>query len=302
MASKAGKLKVGPDEVIAVIRRVLVENGRDFIFHYSIAAVALLAIAGTTAFTAWVMRDVVDEIFWHQRQDMIFLICGAIIVAFVVRGIASYVQAVMLAKVGNNLVAKYQTRMFDHLLRLGVGYFGQTRSGHLAAQINQNVNGVRDLLNLTLTAIARDAVSLVALVGVMFYHDWFLSLMALVIGPPIVYSVNYLMRRLRKITRQAVEVNSRLMGAMQESIQGITIVKAFTMEEQLARNMGKLIRNAEDRNNKIARVSERMTPITEILAGFAIAGVIAYAGWQATVEQGAARLDHRLHHHAAARL
>ena len=77
-------------------------------------------------------------------------------------------------------------------------------------------------------------VSLVALVGVMIWQDWILSVIALLIGPPLVYTVNYLMRRLRRITRESVEVNSRLIGAMQEATQGIAIVKAFTMEEQLS--------------------------------------------------------------------
>ena len=84
-----------------------------------------------------------------------------------IRGVALYGQAVVLAKIGNNLVARYQQRLFDHLMKLGVGYFSEMRSAHLAAQINQNVNGIRDLLGLTITSVARDAVSLLALVGVM---------------------------------------------------------------------------------------------------------------------------------------
>jgi ATP-binding cassette, subfamily B, bacterial MsbA len=72
-----------------------------------------------------------------------------------------------------------------------------------------------------------------------------------------------------------VEINSRLIGAMQEATQGVAVVKAFTMEDQLSRRMSKLIATAEARSNKIARVSERLTPIAEMLAGFAIAGVIA---------------------------
>ena len=187
----------------------------------------------------------------------------------------------MLAKIGNNLVARYQQRLFDHLMKLGVGFFSETRSAHLAAQINQNVNGIRDLLSLTITSVARDAVSLLALVGVMIWQDWILSAIALLIGPPLVYTVNYLMRRLRRITRESVEVNSRLIGAMQEATQGITIVKAFTMEGLLSQKLAALIGHAEEQANKIARVSERLSPIAEMLAGFAVAGVIGYAGYRA---------------------
>ena len=276
------KSRTDPGEIVAVIRRIISENGREYVWHYAAAALCLVSIAATTAFAAWVMRDVVDEIFYRQRSDLIVLICLAIIAAFVIRGLATYGQAVILAKVGNNLVARYQRRIFDHLMKLDIGFFTEMRSGRLAAQINQNVGGIRDLLGTTLTAIARDLVSLVALVGVMILQDPVLSMIALLIGPPLVFTVNYLMRRLRGVTRQAVEINSRLIGAMQEATQGVAVVKAFTMEEQLSRRMSKLIATAEMRSNKIARVSERLTPIAEILAGFAVAGVIAYAGYRAT--------------------
>ena len=122
------------------------------------------------------MRDVVDQIFYQppRRPDRARSAARSWR-AFVIRGFASYGQAVMLAKIGNNLVARYQQRLFDHLMKLGVGFFNENRSGHLAAQINQNVDGIRDLLGMTLTSMARDAVSLVALVGVMICQDPVLS-------------------------------------------------------------------------------------------------------------------------------
>jgi len=274
------KQRADPGEVIAVIRRILPENGRDYIWHYAAATVCLVVIAGTTAFTAWIMRDVIDEIFYRQRADLVVMICLLIVGAFTLRGVATYGQAVILAKVGNNLVARYQQRIFDHLMKLGINFFTGTRSGHLAAQINQNVTGIRDLLGMTLTSVARDCVSLLALLAVMVMQDPVLSIIAFLIGPPLIYTVNKLMRRLRRVTRDSVEINSRLIGAMQEATQGVAVVKAFTMEEQLSRKIAVLIADAEARSNKIARVSERLTPITEVLAGFAVAGVIAYAGYR----------------------
>ncbi|SMH32998.1 ATP-binding cassette, subfamily B [Mesorhizobium australicum] len=285
MAADGSSRRVDTGEVVSVLRRMLAENGRDYLGYYALAVLCLVAFAVTTAFTAYIMRDIVDQLFAERRKDLILLICGAVVVAFGVRGLASYGQAVLLAKIGNNLVARYQRRIFDQLMRLGVGFYTSTRSGQLAARINENVTGIRDILSMTLTAIARDAVSLIALVGVMVYQDPVLSVIALVIGPPILVSVNYLMRRLRRATREAVEVNSRLIGAMQEATQGITIVKAFTMEQLLSDKISSLIDSAEARANRIARISERMTPITEFLAGFAVAGVIGYAGYRAAVAQ-----------------
>lgn len=270
-------------ELYALVGRVWRENSQDYRGLYLLAIFCMLAIAATTGFTAWIMRDVVDKIFVEQRVDLIALIAGSIALAFVVRGVASYGQGVTMAKIGNNLVARYQRRLFDKLMQLGLNYYVENRSGALAARINMNVNGIRDLIGATLTTVARDVVTLISLLGVMIWQDPLLSGIALLIGPPLVLSVNYLGRRVRAISRQAIDVNSRLIGAVQEATQGIAVVKAFTMEEQLANRLDYLIKDSEARSNKITRVTERLGPISETLAGFAIAGVIAYSGYRATV-------------------
>ena len=277
------KAKAAPSKIVGILKRIAAENGRDYVWNYVLAAAFLLAIAGTTAFTAWVMRDVVNKIFYEQRSDLIMLICLSISVAFVVRGIATYGSAVVLAKVGNNLIARYQRRMFEHLMKLGMDFFSARPSSQLVAQLSQNVSGVRDLINILVTSIARDAISLIGLVAVMIYQDHMLSLIAFLIGPPLVFFVNHLMRRLRRLNREAVLVRSRLFGSMQEAVQGIAIVKAFTMEDQLASRMGVLVSNVEARSNKIASVSERLSPISDMLAGFIIAAVIGYAGYRTTI-------------------
>ncbi|MER8864709.1 ABC transporter ATP-binding protein/permease [Mesorhizobium sp. M0751] len=275
--------KARPGEIVAVIRRILEENGRDYRGAYIFTILCLLTVSATTAVAAWIMSPVVNQIFYERRGDLIPWICAALLGAFILRGLAGYGQAVTMARIGNNLVARYQQRIFNHLMKLGVSFFNDTRSGRLAAQVNENVNGIRDLLSMTITSTARDAVSLIGLIGVMIYQDPILSLSSLLIGPPLIYTVTYLMRRVRRITRESVQINSRLIGAMQEATQGIAIVKAFTLEDELSRRIGKLAQDAEQRSNKIARVSERLTPISELLAGFAFASVIAYSGYRATV-------------------
>ncbi|MEO3997220.1 ABC transporter ATP-binding protein [Mesorhizobium sp. CAU 1732] len=286
MALDASKRKTGGarGEIIPVLRRILSENARDYVTLYVLAILCLMITAGATAFIPWVMRPLIDDVFYKENFDLVPYIAGGIAVVFVARGLATYGQAVLLARIGNNLVARYQKRIFDHLMKLGLDFYTDQRSGRLAAQINENVLGVRDMLGMTLKSIAGDAVLLVALLVAMIALDPVLSLIALMIGPPLIFAVNRIMRRLRSVARQAVEVNARLVGAMQETTQGIAVVKAFTMEEQLSAKMAGVIAEAEQRANKIAKVSERVTPISEILAGFAIAGVIAYAAYRTSAD------------------
>lgn len=279
-AAKDKKPHLDSGTVTSVLKRVIAENGRDHIRGYAFAITCLVLVALTTAFTAWIMESVVNEAFANQRADVVWLICGAIFVAFVVRGLATYGHSVTLSEIGNNIVARYQRRLYTHLMSLSVGFFSESRSAYLAAQISQNVNGIRDVLNLTITSAARDLLTLVALIGVMVAKDPILSLIVFVVAPPLLLALRYVSRRLRSVTRESIELNSHVLGAMQETVQGIAIVKAFTMEQDLARKVEGIIGQAEKRANRIARLSERTAPLTESFAGFAISGVLAYAAFR----------------------
>lgn len=279
-AIKDRKPEVSSSTVAGTLKRVIAENGRDHIRGYAFAIACLVLVAGSTAFTAWIMEAVVNEAFANKRADLVLLICSAIFGTFVLRGFASYGEAVTLAKIGNNIVARYQRRLYTHLMSLSVGYFSESRSAYLAAQISQNVTGIRDVLNLTVTSTARDLLTLVALIGVMISKDWVLSLIVFAVAPPLIYALRYVSRRLRTATRDAIEVNSHVLGAMQETVQGIAIVKAFTMEQQLDQKVQGIIDTAEHRANRIARLSERTSPLTESFAGLAIASVLAYAAFR----------------------
>jgi ATP-binding cassette subfamily B protein len=226
------------------------------------------------------MRSIIDEAFANRRADVVWVICLSIFIAFVIRGFASYGQAVALSKIGNNIVARYQSRLYVHLMTLSVGYFNEARSARIAAQVSQNVGGIRDVLNLTITSTARDLLTFVSLLGVMVYQDPLLSVAVLILAPPLLLALRYLSKRLRQATKEAIDLNSHVLGAMQETIQGISIVKAFTMERQLEQKINKIIVAAEERGNKIAKLSERNAPMTESFAGFAVASVLAYAAYR----------------------
>lgn len=214
-------IKLDVQSLTMVIRRIIRENGRDYIKTYIFAAICLALVAASTAFMAWIMEAVIDETFAKRNTDLIWVICGSILGAFVIRGAASYGQAVALAQVGNNLVARYQQRLIDHLMRLGMGYFGDTRSAQIAAQISQNVAGIRDVMNLTITSFARDLLTLIALVVVMLTKDPVLSsdvralicssmVKALTMEMPCTVSCMALSTRLLRSTDSRVALLSRL--------------------------------------------------------------------------------------------
>ncbi|UDF31307.1 UNVERIFIED_ORG: ABC transporter ATP-binding protein/permease [Roseateles sp. XES5] len=278
--SRTERHPISSDTVATVLKRVIAENGREHVRGYAMAIGCLAVVALTTAFTAWIMESVVNEAFANKRADLVMIICSAIFAAFVLRGFATYYEAVILTKIGNNIVARYQRRLYSHLMALSVSYYNESRSAYLAAQISQNVTGIRDVLNMTVTSLARDVLTLIALIGVMLSKDWLLTLIVFFVAPPLLLGLRYVSKRLRNATREAVELNSHVLGAMQETVQGITIVKAFTMEAQLKTKVEAIIGEAESRSNRIARLTERTAPMTETFAGFAISGVLAYAAYR----------------------
>ncbi|APO73058.1 lipid A transporter ATP-binding protein [Rhizobium etli 8C-3] len=281
MESSANKKRtVSSDTITGVLKRIIAENGRDHIGGYAFAISCLVVVALSTAFTAWIMKVIIDEAFANRRADMVWIICLAIFIAFVLRGFASYGQAVALSRIGNNIVARYQRRLYAHLMTLSVGFYNEARSAHIAAQVSQNVGGIRDVMNLTITSTARDLLTFIALIGVMVFQDPLLTLAVFILAPPLLYGLRYLSKRLRQVTREAIHLNSHVLGAMQETIQGIAIVKAFTMEAELVRKLDKLVAAAENRANRIARLSERNAPMTETFAGFAVASILAYAAYR----------------------
>ncbi|MEM6464632.1 MAG: ABC transporter ATP-binding protein [Pseudomonadota bacterium] len=268
------------DTILSLLRRIVSENARDYIGTYAFAIFCLVIISLSTAFMAWILKDIVDEAFARQRSEVVWWITGGILIAFLLRGLATYGQAVALAKIGNNIVARYQRRLFSHLMDLGVAYLGETRSAQIAARIGQNAAGISSVLNLTVTSLAKDLLTLVALVGVMFYQNAILTIMMFVFGPPAVIAIRYISKRLRSATHEAVLVNSRVYGVIQETLQGIAVVKAFTMEDQLRDKVNDLVTEAEERSNRIVRLTERTSPLTDTMAGIAVAGILAYAALQ----------------------
>ncbi|WP_420820113.1 ABC transporter ATP-binding protein [Rhizobium freirei] len=263
-----------------MLKRIIAENGRDHVWGYAIAITCLILVALSTAYIAYIMKWVIDKAFVDRNLIDAWLICGSIFAVFVARGFAGYFQSVILSKIGNNIIARYQRRIYSHLMTLSVGFFSEARSAQLAAQISQNVSGIRDVMNLTITSTARDLLTFVSLVGVMIFQDPVLSIAFVVIAPPLFLALRYISKRLRSATREAVVLNSHVLGAMQETIQGISIVKAFTMENELESKINKLITAAEHRQNRIARLSERNGPLMESVAGFVIASLFAYAAYR----------------------
>ena len=238
---------------------------------------ALIAI--TTALSAWIIGKIVDKIFVGRELAAVWEITAAIVAIYTVKGMATYGQQVVLSRVANSIVASVQRRIFDQMLRMKVGYYSRSHSSEFIARQAFIAQSASNALNLLITTLSRDALTIVGLIIVMVSQDPLLSLFALMFVPLAVVGVRKIGLRVRKIMASEFQGAMQMMESLQETAQGIRIVKAFTLESFMRRRQAKAIEGFQSAANKLARVSSRTSPIMESLGGFAIAAVVLYSGY-----------------------
>ncbi len=279
MAFRLKLPEIPPDGSIALIRRLLTEKGRQHAGGYVIAFFFMTMFSASAALSAWIIGDVVNQIFVDQNQNMLFWLSGAVMVIALARGIGAYGAAVTLSRIGNTIVADIQRQIFDHLLVMGVDFYNKTHSSELITRISHNANAARAVLNTVITSFGRDLLSVIGLVTVMIVQSPAMSLVALVIGPIAIIGVAGLVKRIRGLARAEFRSMAAVISSMQETAQGIRIVKALNLEPIMRGRMGNAIDGVRQRANKIAEIQARTSPIMETLGGMAIAGVMFWAGY-----------------------
>jgi len=266
--------------VLGLLARILRENGRTYAPRYAVAFVFMFIFAGATALSAWMMRDVINLIFVDRDPVALTWIPAAILAIFTVKGLSSYLQEVSLARIGNRFVGETQKRMFDHLLRMDLGFYQARPSNDLIMVITQAASAARDMLNTIAVSFGRDAMTLVGLVVVMVVQDPIMSAICLVGGPFLALAMKKLSQRIRKAMESQYHTLSTIIGAVRETSQGIRIVKAFQLEGQQRERMHLGIDAVRRMGNKVVAAQAGLNGMVEVLAGLAIALVILYAGWR----------------------
>ncbi|NVK34280.1 MAG: ABC transporter ATP-binding protein [Rhodobacteraceae bacterium] len=268
-----------------LIRRLFSENAGKYVGRYIVAFICMGLVAATTAASAWIMKDVINEVFLNRDKTMIYLIAGAVMVIFTLKGAAAYGQTIILSRIGNAIVADCQRRLFARVLEQDLSYFDRTALGDLTTRMQHNTNAARAVIDMVAVTLGRDLLTLVGLAIVMIVQAPMLSLFAFVIMPPAVMGVSVLVRRVRKHAKSQFVSTTRILSVLQETALGVRIVKAFGVEPRMDDAMNAAVRDVERQSNKIASLTARTSPLMETLGGFAIALVILYGGYY-VVEQG----------------
>ena len=242
-----------------------------------ISIICMIIVSATTALNAWMMQPVLDDIFIDKNESLILIIPLAILLIAVVKGISSYIQSVLMSFVGYRLVADLQSDMFGSLIKCDISFFSKTNSGTLISRFLADVGALSRGVHNVIINIIKDFFTLFFLIGVLFYHDWKLACISLLIFPLAIYPISRIGKRLRKISKNTQVGFGFLTKRLTESLQSIKTIKSFNAENVETVKVEKEVENIFQLTYKSSRVNSISRPLMETLGGLAIA-VIIYTG------------------------
>lgn len=265
---------------LQLIKRLFREYLHKYTPNIGLAVVCMIVAAGATAAMAWMMQPVLDKIFVEQQTGLLIPISLAVFALAIAKGISTYFHTVIMKILANRLATDMQIDLFNHLLRSDISLFASQASGNLISRFTNDISMIRGSITNLLTGLVREPMTLVFLVGVMFTQNFQLALIAFFIFPLAIYPIVWLGKRMRKVSTRTQEMLGLLTSKLDDMFQGIRIVKAYGQENKESKHAQEIVEKTFKLYSKAARISSAASPLMEMLAGVAIAAVIAYGGSQ----------------------
>jgi ATP-binding cassette subfamily B protein len=273
------KITDDPYGAAVLIRRLVLEQGIVYWRRY-LTAFALMAVAaGATATATYVLGQVINQAYVDKNVAGIAMLSGVTVLLLFIKGVTTYGHMVILSKISNAILANNQRQLFAKLMNESIGFFSTRHSSEFLARLTAGAKSITDVLNMLINAIGRDLLMLISLLGVMIWQDPLMSLLGLVAVPPAMLVMRKLVKRIKGLAHNQFTGTADILETMQESLQGVRTVKAFTLEQAMQARIDENIAVVERNANKMARVANRSNPLMEMLGGFAVAGCLLYGGY-----------------------
>ncbi len=273
------KITDDPYGAAILIRRLFMEQAATYWRRYLLAFALMAVSAAATAGSAYLLGQVINQAYVDKNIRGIAILSALTVVIFLIKGVATYGHQVILSKISNAILANNQRALFAKLMRESVGFFSERHSSEFLARLTAGANSVSQVLSLLINAVGRDVLSLIGLVVVMVTQDPYMSLLGLAVAPPALLFIRKLVKRIKGLAHNQFAGTADIMETMQESLQGIRTVKAFTLEDTMRERIDASVTAVENNANKMARVFNRSSPLMETLGGMAIAGGLMYGGY-----------------------
>jgi len=267
----------------STLKKILLRLYHSYIKKYFrkliISLLLSIGVAGCTATIAWLLDPAIEKMFIEQDKSMMLLIPIAIVLAFAGKGLSLYLARVVLIKVGNNIVTTMQKQLASTILKSDIHTLESKHSGQYISHIMFDVGQVNTLVSNGVLNLMKDSLTLIVLVGLMFYQNWKLAFFALLMMPLAAFVAKSLGKRIGKATKESIILNASLTSYLSEMLKGSRMIKIFQQEKFESDRSSKILTDNMHIRNKVGFIMIRATPIMELLTGFMIAGFIYYSGF-----------------------
>ena len=259
-------------------KRLYQQYTKKFISKILLAALFSIIVAISTSATAWLLDPAIDKIFINKDQTLIILIPLAIIVAFAAKGISLYLAKLLMINVSEEVKKILQIDMLKSFIKADTEVIEANHSGKYISNLNFDVNQITKMLADAFLSIFKDGLTLIGLLCVMFFQNWKLSLIAIIMIPLASITSKIIGKRMSKISTQAQEKSGDLNRYLIDLFKNHKIIKIFQRENFENIRSEKFVNDLKEKSAKIAAVYIRSTPVMEILTGIMIAILIFYSG------------------------
>jgi subfamily B ATP-binding cassette protein MsbA len=257
----------------------LLKLATPYYVRFILAMICMLIAGALQSSLAVLVKPALDDIFLAKNPAAMKWIPLAVIGIFLIKGICNYGQTILMSFIGLRIVTNLRNKLYEQIQKQSLAFFTQHPTGILMSRITNDVVSIQAASSEAVTSLIKDTVTLITLIGVIFYTDWKLAIIAVVVFPLTIYPISRLGKKMRKVATSTQITMGTLSSLLQETISGTRIVKAFGMEpyenERFAAESERLFKL----NMKAVSVNAISHPLMEFLGGLGIAAVIFYGGY-----------------------
>ena len=262
------------------IYKRLIKLAKPHLPKFILAMLCMLVVGGLTSALAFLVKPVLDDIFMKKNAAMLKWIPIAVVAIYMLKGLCTYVQTILMNFIGQRVVADIRNRLYQVIQTQSMSFFTKNQTGILMSRITNDVNSMQGAVSEAVTSLLKDSFTLICLMFVIFYRDWQLALVAMVIFPVTIYPIATFGRKIRKLATRTQVTMGSLTTLLQETISGARIVKAFGREDYESSRFSRENENLLKLTLKSVTISAVSSPFMEFLGGVGIAAIIFYGGYQ----------------------
>ena len=273
---------------LELINRIFKTQVKKYIPELSITFVFIVLTSLATAATAWLLDPAIKEIFENKNKQMLYLIPLAIVFTFIIKAFSIYGTRIITIKVGIKIIKNIQTLMAQKFLLSDISHITKKHSGKYLSNFTNDITILFTILTGVVVTLFKETFTLIALLGLMFYHDWQLSLLAMIMIPIAAISSKNIGKKMGKKVHVSLEASDKFMKFLSEIIKGSWLIKIYQKEEDELKKISMIIDERFKAIRKVEQTRLGAGPIMEIISAVAIAIVVFFAGYRSI--QGAITL------------